>query len=76
MSQPQIRLRDETKTFAPANLRSAQDDPVYQKLVQFYLENKSAAHARDTPRAASLPTDSADSAAVAMHVTSTQRPAL
>lgn len=41
VTRPQIRLRDETKTFAPANLRSAQDDPVYQKLVQFYLENKS-----------------------------------
>ena len=47
VSRTQIRLKPDTKTFAPANLRCTVEDPAYKALVQFYIDNKSAAkHAR------------------------------
>merc|ERR1712193_237485 len=39
-SQEKIQIRKESKIFAPANMRAAQDVDGYKKLVDHYMENK------------------------------------
>jgi sedoheptulose-bisphosphatase len=39
-SRSNIKIGEDCKIFAPANLRAAQDVPGYKKLVDYYMENK------------------------------------
>jgi sedoheptulose-bisphosphatase len=36
----EIRINEDSKIFSPANLRSAQDLPGYQNLVNYYMTNR------------------------------------
>jgi sedoheptulose-bisphosphatase len=36
----QIQIQEDSKIFSPANLRSAQDLPGYQELVNYYMTNR------------------------------------
>jgi len=39
-SRDRIEIAQESKIFAPANMRAAQDVPEYKKLINFWMENK------------------------------------
>merc|ERR1711988_1781467 len=39
-SRHQIKIKEDAKIFAPANLRAAQDLPGYKQLVDYFMENR------------------------------------
>jgi sedoheptulose-bisphosphatase len=39
-SRSQIKISEDCKIFAPANMRAAQDLPGYKKLIDYYMENR------------------------------------
>ena len=40
ISKPNLQIKPKAKTFAPGNLRATADNPSYQALVSYWIENK------------------------------------